>query len=414
MTKSIYKRTTISCMVGIFTQAIMSNLVAILFIPLMGIYGFTYSQLGLLVAINFTAQVSADIIFSGMIDKLGYRKMVIPTTVCSFVGLIMLGMSPWIFPNDVFLGISVSTVVFAFSSGLLEILLSPIIAAIPNDNKGGAMSLMHSFYAWGQALCIIITTVLIFVFGDNSWQYICFFWAIVPFINFFMFYGAKFPKTIPEGERQGFKELIFKPFYLLALGAICFGACGEVIMNQWSSTFMENGLGLTKITGDLVGMCGFAIMLGTGRVLYSILADKLNLHRVLILMSLFTSICYIISAVSPFSIISVAACILCGFMSSLLWPGTITLASYKYPLAGAWMFAILAAAGDIGAAFGPWVTGIVVDQNLNSQLAQDFSTYLSVSTEQGAIRIGLLFAAIFPILAMFCHVGMSKLRNSKN
>ena len=414
MKNTIYKRTTISCFVGIFTQAIMTNLIAILFIPLMTLYGFNYAQLGLLVAINFIAQVSADILFSGLIDKIGYRKMVLPTTVCSFVGLLMLGFTPFFFPNNIFTGLIIATIIASFSSGLLEILLSPIISAIPNNDKGPAMSLMHSFYAWGQVLTIAITSLSIFIFGYNNWRYICFFWALVPLINYFMFYASKFPKIIADHKRQNFKDLILKPFYLLSLGAISFGACGEIIMNQWCSVFMENGLGFDKITGDLIGMCGYAIMMGLGRTLYGVFGAKLKLHKALILMSLCTAICYVVAALSPFNFISMLACILCGFMSSLLWPGTIVVASLKYPLAGAWMFAILAAAGDIGASYGPWLTGTIVENSLSSPISESLAFFLSVNQEQASIRIGLLFAGMFPIFAMICHIAMNKLKDKKD
>ena len=31
------------------------------------------------------------------------------------------------------------------------------------------MSLLHSFYAWGQVATIIITTLFLFVFGERNW-----------------------------------------------------------------------------------------------------------------------------------------------------------------------------------------------------------------------------------------------------
>lgn len=408
---STYTRTTLSCFVGIFVQAIITNLTAILFIPMMDLYGFSYAHLGILVGVNFTTQVSADIIFSGLIDKIGYRKLVLPANIFAFVGLLMFALSPVLFSNHIFLGILLSTIMFAFCSGLLEILLSPIVAAIPGNDKGPAMSLMHSFYAWGQVATIIITTLFLFIVGYEHWQFIVFIWAVIPLINFFMFLTSPFPAIVAEEHRQNLTDLIFKPFYILALLAIFFGAGAEVVMNQWASTFMEKGLELPKLTGDLLGMCGFAVMLGVGRTLYGIYGSRFNLSKILTRGSLLAVLCYLIVALSPFNILNIIACIVCGIAVSLLWPGTIVICSERYPLAGAWMFAILAAAGDLGAAFGPWLTGLIVNASADSSLTASLATTLQISAEQGAMRLGILVGVIFPILSFVVQHILAKFKS---
>ncbi len=413
MTKAInYKLTVKSSFVAIFVQAIITNLTAILFIPMMSLYNLSYIHLGMLVAINFSSQVAADIIFSGMIDKLGYKKLVLPTTIIAFTGLMLFGLAPNLFPNNVFTGVVIATVVFAMASGLLEVLISPMINAVPGDDKASAMSLLHSFYAWGQVVTIIVTTVFLFIFGKESWQVITFIWALVPLVNFVMFIKSPFPPIIPEEHRLDMKDLLFKPFYILALFAIFFGAASEVTMNQWSSTFMEKALSLPKITGDLVGMCGFAVTLGIGRMIYGIYGARLKLINMLIIMSSIGVVCYIGVSLSPINGVSVALCAICGFAVSLMWPGTLIIASERYPLAGAWMFAILAAAGDIGAATGPWLTGKVVDSVGSTSFVAGMASMLKVTTEQASIRTGILVATLFPIMTLLCHIIFKRSKQS--
>ncbi len=406
-----YRLTTLSCFVGIFVQAIVANITAVLFVPLMKLYGLSYIHLGILVGINFATQVASDIIFSRLIDKTGFKKLVLPANVCAFAGLLLFAASPYIF-KDVFAGIVISTVVFSAASGLLEILLSPIINAIPNEDKGPAMTLMHSFYAWGQVITIIVTTLFLYLFGSGNWQIIVMVWMLVPVINFLMFLFALFPETVPEEHRLNMRDLIFKPYYIIALLAIFFGGASEIIMNQWTSTFMEKALLLPKLTGDLLGMCGFALMMGLGRLLYGIYGARFSMNKVLVYGSGLAVICYIAVAVSPVNVVNLLACTLCGFAVSLLWPGTLVIATERYPLAGAWMFAILAAAGDIGAAAGPWMTGMVAEKTMGMQAVIDFSAKLGVSAEQLGIRMGILTAVIFPALAMVCHVALKKRQNA--
>ncbi len=399
MGKNRYSLTTTSCFVGIFVQAIVTNLTAILFIPIMELYALSYVHLGILVGINFTTQVTADLIFSGLIDRIGFRRLVLPCTLIAFAGLVMMGITPYVFPGAVYTGIIISTVVFAFASGLLEVLLSPIVDAIPNEHKGPAMSLMHSFYAWGQAATIIVTTLLLKLMGGAQWNLIALMWAVVPLTAFVMFSMSPFPPNKPVEEGSvNLRRQIFSPAFIAAVFAIMFGGASEVVMNQWASTFAERALQLPKVTGDLLGMCGFAVMLGIGRVLYGMSGPRFNLQRVMIFSTLSSVACYIIAALAPWPAVSLIACALCGLATSLLWPGTLVLASERLPGAGAWMFALLAAAGDIGVSAGSAITGVVVDA---ARL---------VATDPNAIRIGLGFAVIYPIGALIAHLALRSSR----
>ena len=281
MSKDRFKLTTLSCFVGIFVQAIVTNLTAILFIPMMELYSLSYVHLGILAGINFTTQVAADIIFSGLIDRIGFRRLTLPCTVVAFAGLVLFGMTPYIFPHAIYTGVVISTIIFSFASGLLEVLLSPIVDAIPNAHKGPAMSLMHSFYAWGQAATIIITTLFLYFAGGRFWNVIALLWAAVPLTAFAMFSFAPFPPNTPvQSGRVSVRKQFFSPAYIAAIFAIMFGGASEVVMNQWASTFAERALELPKLTGDLLGMCGFAVMLGIGRLVYGLSGSKLNLKRI--------------------------------------------------------------------------------------------------------------------------------------
>lgn len=408
-----FKRTRLACYVGTFVQAVICNLTAILFIPLMELYHLNYVDLGILVAINFTAQVAVDILFSGMMDRYGYRKFTLPAILFALVGLLLFAAAPILFDN-VFIGMVIATIVFAAASGLLEILISPIVNALPSEDKGASMSLMHSFYAWGQVGVIILTTLALYLFGAQNWQWIVLAWAIVPFTCFILFFFSPFPDTIPEEHRVGMKSLLLKPFFIFAMLAIFCGAATEVGMNQWSSTFMEKGLAVPKVIGDLLGMCGFAFMLGLGRMLHGIYGAKLNIHRVLIFCSALSLVCYLAVALSPYNALNIFACALCGFGASLLWPGTLVVSAERYPMAGAWLFAILAAAGDIGAAVGPYLTGFVVDHSIASELISKIATIFATTPEQAAIRLGFLAAAIFPAITLVCHIVLKKMKAKEN
>ena len=51
--------------------------------------------------------------------------------------------------------------------GLIEVIISPIVDSCPGDAKASAMSLLHSFYCWGQVGVVLITTLLLRLIGGN-------------------------------------------------------------------------------------------------------------------------------------------------------------------------------------------------------------------------------------------------------
>ena len=80
---------------------------------------------------------------------------------------------------------------------------------------------------------------------------------------------------------MGIAELFrTKLFYVLAVIMLCSGA-SELAMSQWASAFAESGLGVSITMGDLLGPCLFAVLMGSARVIYSKLSDKIPLSRVM-------------------------------------------------------------------------------------------------------------------------------------
>lgn len=404
-----YKITLTACLLGIFTQAVACNLIALLFVPFMTLYGLTFVHLGILVALNFGIQIAVDLTFAPLIDKIGYKRLVLPACALACTGLAILGAVP-LFKEGVFIILLVATAIFSASCGLLEILLSPMVTAMDSDH-GKYMSLLHSAYAWGQVLAIMITTGLLAVIDITSWYIIPLLWAILPLVCFFMFLNAPYPKAIDEEKREKASGIMRNPTYLLLLAVMFLGAASEVTMNQFASTFAEKALGLDKATGDLLCMCGFAAMLGIGRTLQTIFGHKLNLNKVLIISASCSFVCYIAAALCPIPAVSVAACALCGLCTALLWPGSAIVATRSFPLAGSWLYASLAVLGDSGAALIPFVTGSLADA-FQGDTATGFSELIGVSASEGGLRLALLCVSVCPLICAGCHYLLYKRQNS--
>ncbi len=374
-----YKHTIYACYIGYITQAIVNNFAPLLFLTFQSTFKLSLSMVGLLVTINFGTQLITDLIAAKVVDKIGYRCSMIVGHICAALGLVGIGVFPGLFENP-YVGLCLAVILYAIGGGVNEVLVSPIVEACPTDDKVAAMSLLHSFYCWGSVLVVLLSTVLFKTVGIDNWRMISCLWALVPLFNVFYFSFVPINTLVEEDERMSIKQLMSsKIFWVLALLMVCSGA-SELAMSQWASAFAESGLKVSKTIGDLAGPCLFAVLMGSSRVLHSKLADKISLYRYLGASAVLCIISYLMATFSPWPVLSLFGCGLCGVSVAAMWPGTFSLASEKCPKGGTAMFAFLALAGDLGCSSGPTMVGYV-----SAAFGDD-------------LKKGLCLAVVFPVI----------------
>lgn len=414
--KYTFKHTTYACYTGYITQAIVNNLAPLLFIIFQNEYGLSFEQVGRLILFNFGMQIITDLVAVKYVDRIGYRRAAVLAHMFAVIGLISLGVLPHVFSNP-YSGFMLAVMIYAVGGGLLEVLVSPIVESLPGEEKDRTMSLLHSFYCWGQVAVVLITTLLIKVFGSGIWPMLPVLWAVIPFFN--MFFFSKVPLVSPVHEKQlmSVKQLIrSKPFMVALVLMLCAGA-SELSMSQWSSLFAEKGLHVSKMMGDLLGPCLFAVLMGIGRAIYGIWGNKINLKKAMIGCSILCVACYLTTIFSPHPVISLLGCAVCGISISLFWPGTFSLTAEKFPMGGTAMFGMMAVAGDLGGSIGPWLTGMVSDLSQKSGKVMEISDLYNLDLSQIGLRCGLLVAMLFPVimfggLLVFRKIGKNKNKNT--
>ena len=383
-----YKKTLIACYLGFITQAISANFAPLLFLTFKDTYGISLEMIALVPLVFYLTQLLVDLVATKFADIIGYRICVVASQVVSAAGLILMAFLPEILPNP-FVGILICVVLYAIGSGLIEVLVSPIVEACPFENKAGVMSLLHSFYCWGAVGVILGSTLFFAIFGTEYWQILTLIWAVVPLLNAFNFLSCPIERLVEDGEGMRIGQLFRLPlFWLMIVLMICAGA-SEATMAQWASAFTESALGVSKIIGDLAGPCLFAVFMGLARVFYGKFSEKLDLAKVMLGCGALCVVCYLLASLSPIPILGLVGCALCGLAVGIMWPGTISISSQKCPKGGTAMFAFLALAGDLGAMVSPAMVGGIAD------------------AVGGNLKTGLLFATVFPaimILGLFVLV----------
>ncbi|MBQ3137598.1 MAG: MFS transporter [Clostridia bacterium] len=377
-----YKKTLLACYLGFVTQAISANFAPLLFLTFKDVYGITFDKIAMIPLVFYLTQLLVDFAATGFADKIGYRTCVAASQVLSAAGLVLMAVLPEILPSP-FIGILISVVLYAVGSGLIEVLVSPIVEACPFENKDGMMSLLHSFYCWGAMGVILGSTLFFAVFGTERWRLLTFIWALVPLYNTFNFISCPIERLVEDGKSMGMGRLLKTPvFWLMILLMVCSGA-SEATMAQWASAFTESAVGVSKTVGDLAGPCLFAMFMGISRILYGKFSEKLDLTKVMLFCAIMCAGCYLLASLSALPVLGLAGCALCGLTVGIMWPGSISISSQKCPGGGTAMFAFLALAGDLGAMVSPAMVGGL------SEMAG------------GNLKTGLLFATVFPVVLVF-------------
>ncbi|MCI9531648.1 MAG: MFS transporter [Lachnospiraceae bacterium] len=379
-----YNKTIAACFVGYIVQAIVNNFTPLLFLHFQENYHIPLFQITLLVTFNFGIQLLTDLLSAGFIDKIGYRASMLIAHVLSAAGLALLTVLPELLPTP-FAGVLLAVMIYAIGGGLLEVLVSPVVEACPSGNKEKAMSMLHSFYCWGHAGVVLLSTLFFHVAGIGRWKILAILWALIPAGNACAFWKVPIAPLIEDGgPGLQIKELFQKKvFWVLLVMMVCAGA-SEQAVSQWASTFAEKGLGISKTAGDLAGPMAFAMLMGASRLFYGRYGDRIHLERFMAYSSCLCILSYLGISLLPMPQLSLAACAACGLSVGIMWPGTFSRASAALPKGGTAMFALLALGGDIGGSAGPTFVGMV----------------------SGAwgdnLKMGVLAGIIFPVLLLAC------------
>ena len=388
-----YNRTRTACYLGFITQAICANFAPLLFLTFNKTYEISLGMIALIPTVFFFTQLIVDILCGLFVDRIGYRKCVVASEVCSALGLIGLAFLPDLFSTP-FIGIIIAVIIYAVGSGLIEVLVSPIVEACPFENKEATMSLLHSFYCWGVVGVILISSLFFTFFGIDKWKILACLWALLPIYNIFNFATCPIERLTEDGKGMTYRQLFKVPLFWVAVILMISAGASELSMAQWASAYAESALGLSKTVCDLAGPCMFAVTMGISRVFYGKFGDRINLQNFMIGSGLLCIVCYLMASLFESPAVGLAGCILCGFSVGIMWPGTISIFSKLLPMGGTAMFALLAMAGDLGGSTGPAMVG-----NISEKLGNN-------------MHLGMLAGGIFPVVLVVC-VSLLKIRNNK-
>ena len=231
-----FRRTLLACYCGYGVQAVINNLAPLLFVVFQDRFAVSLEEIGRLILINFGTQLFVDWLAIRFVDRIGYRKALVIAHLFSAASLLCLGLLPMALPSP-YIGLVIAVMLYAVGGGLIEVLISPIVDSLPGDAKASAMSLLHSFYCWGQVAVILLTTLGLHFAGNGLWWLFPLLWAILPLFNLTQVLRMPLMPPLPEEEKTPLRKLFSSRVFLVAMLLMLCAGAAELSMSQWSSLF---------------------------------------------------------------------------------------------------------------------------------------------------------------------------------
>jgi fucose permease len=366
---------TALCYAAMMCLAIGINLLPVFLTSIGASFGegsvLSREELGRLGAAAFGGLVVGILVTGPLADRFGGKPFVLLANVLTVLGLMGMAASP------TFSILLAMVFVVGLGAGMLDMILSPVVAALNPERRTAAMNWLHSYYPVGAVVTILIGTVALAF--DVGWRAVCWLVIVLPLGLVLAFLPMRFPDMVTDRGRTSTRSLCAKPWFLVALAAIFLGGATELGMAQWLPAYAETSLGFSPTVAG-VGLLLFSIAMALGRMVVGAMEARANAYLVLVVGSSLSVVLFLLGSFLENPLLALTACVAAGFTGSSLWPTMLAVAADRAPDGGASMFAALAAFGNAGGILMPWVIGVVGD-------ARD-------------LRWGLATSAIAPLLML--------------
>jgi MFS family permease len=330
--------------------------------------GLDKEQLGRIPALTFVGLVAGIAVTGPLADRWGAKVFAQLGNLLILVGLVGLCLAPTYFL------VCIASVAIGFGSGQIDMVLSPVVAALNPERRASAMNWLHSFYCVGAVMTVLVSTFALHL--GLSWRWCSLLMAPLPLGLLIAFAPLRFPAMIHESARVPFAALLRDRWFLAALAGILLGGATELGMAQWLPAYAEQSLHYPAWVGG-TGLLLFSLTMAGGRMVAGAL-PRLDPFWVMAAGGAASVAFFIGGSFLPWPAVALACCILAGFAGSPLWPTMLGVTANRFPNGGATMFGALAAVGNAGGIVMPWMVGFVADR--------------------AGLAIGLALAAIAPAL----------------
>ena len=369
---------TFLCYGAMMSLAIGLNLLPVFLTTLQPLYGgadgLSKEQLGRLGAAAFSGLVAGILITGPLADRWGAKPFVLLSNALIAASLAALAFAPG------YGALAAGLFVLGFGAGILDMVLSPVVSVLNPGRRAAALNWLHSFYCVGAVVTVVAGSLALR--AGLGWRGSCLVLLPLPLGLFLAFLGQRFPALASDTGRLPLRAVLRERWFQVALAAIFLGGATELGMAQWLPAYAEGALGFSAWTGGMA-LVAFSVAMALGRMVIGVLGTRMNSFQIMAWGCGLSVILFVAGSYLPLAPAALVACVLAGFTGSCLWPTMLAVTADRYPEGGASMFGALAALGNAGGIFMPWLVGWIAD-------LRDLHAGLVVSALAPAAMLGLV------------------------
>lgn len=314
--------------------------------------GLTQEQLGRLGAITFAGLAFGILATGPLADRWGPKPFAQLGNALVGAGLVAAAFAPG------YAALGGALLLLGFGAGVLDMVLSPIVAALNPERRGAAMNWLHSFYCVGAVVTVLAGTLVLR--AGFGWRTGCLILLPVPAGLLAAFAPLQFPALTGERGRTSVRGLLRRGWFWAALAAIFLGGATEAGMAQWLPAYAETALGYPAWIGG-AALLLFSLAMAAGRMGVGAAGARMNPYKLMAWCCGLSVLLLLGGSFLPVPGLALAVCIATGITGSCLWPTMLAVTADRYPEGGASMFGVLAAFGNAGGIVMPWVVGAAAD-----------------------------------------------------
>lgn len=235
-------------------------------------YGLSELSVGSLTALLPLGVLGGSLVFGPVVDRYGYRQVLVVSSL-----IIFLAFEGIAFAGSL-LVLQLAFLLIGFGGGVINGATNALVADISTESKGANLSLLGVFYGIGAVGMPVLLAALSGRFSYASIVSGIGFFVLLPFVFFLV---LRFPA--PKQAHGISLKQILKTFsmLLLLLGVVlAFESAMEGIMNNWTTSFAGQKLGLDNAAA-LTALTLLNISLMVSRLVLGWLLKKSPPHRIL-------------------------------------------------------------------------------------------------------------------------------------
>ncbi|NUM55313.1 MAG: MFS transporter [Candidatus Hydrogenedentes bacterium] len=319
-----------------------------------GAAGLTDEQIGRIPAVVFGGFVVGIAVASPFADAWGAKVFVVSGLVSLVAGLGLLGCA------NAYLVLLAAVFLLGLGAGLMEVVLSPVVAALEPRRRATLLNWLHAAFSFGAVGTVLIGSAALHV--GVSWRAATIALIAVPAVILVGFAAVRtLPLVHEEGAHEPVRQLVRHRFLWVAVVLIALGGGTELGVAQWLPAYAERSLGFTKASSAMV-LAAFSVAMFAGRVVSGHWLARVTAERMMLAFCTGCVVLVLMASFAPARAMALAACIALGFGVSCFWPTSLSLASNRYPGGGASMFGMLSAVGNAGCMVVPWCVGFIAER----------------------------------------------------